>query len=785
MSKKSSRIGKKELLNRILCLFEQSEGKTLNVKDVFRTIGAQNHPTKMLTIEVLEDLVFDDYLTTDQQGNYCHQPREMQVIEGIFHKQRNGHNVFTPEDGGKDILVGERNSLHALDGDRVKVTMLARRRGHVREAEVIEIVERAKDTFVGKIQVERDYAFVLTDRSLATDIFVPKANIKGAKNGEKVLVKIVDWPEQSKCPTGKVVDILGAEGDNDTEMHAILAEYGLPYTYPKNVEKAAEKIEPGITPEEIARREDFREVTTFTIDPRDAKDFDDALSLRILPGKPTKGGKPGESLYEVGVHIADVSHYVAEGSLIDREAQHRATSVYLVDRTIPMLPEHLCNFICSLRPDEEKLTFSVIFQMNERGEVLNRHIAKTVIRSDRRFTYEEAQDLIERNGCASADDLALPGNHPAVDGSYDEPQGQWAREILILDHLAKQLRAKRFQAGAIGFDRPEVRFEIDEKGHPTSTYIKVQKDANKLVEEFMLLANRAVAESVAKVPKSKTPKVLPYRVHDVPDPEKMERLRGFVAKFGYKVKTEGTKTEVSKSLNKLLGDVKGRKEEAVVEMVALRAMMKARYSVHNIGHYGLMFQHYTHFTSPIRRYPDLMVHRLIQKYLEGGRSASAKKYEDLCEHCSMREQLATTAERASIKYKQVEFMGDRIGQEFDGIVSGVTEFGLYVEETQSKCEGMVPLRNLTGDYYEFDEDNYRLVGRRNHRVYNLGDKVRFRVERINLERRQLDFGLVEEDALPALTAHEVERAKRAAKQAKKTVGKTAKGKKSKKEKRRW
>ena len=785
MSKKSSRIGKKELLNRLLCLFEQSQGKTINVKEVFRMIGAQNHPTKMLTIEVLEDLVFEDYLTSDQQGNYVHQPREMQVIEGTFHKQRNGHNVFCPDDGGKEILVGERNSLHALDGDRVKVTMLARRRGHVREAEVIEIVERAKDTFVGKIQVERDYAFVLTDRSLATDIFVPKANVKGAKNGEKVLVKIVDWPEQSKCPTGKVVDILGAEGDNDTEMHAILAEYGLPYTYPKNVEKAAEKIEPGITPEEIARREDFRDVPTFTIDPRDAKDFDDALSLRILPGKPTKGGKPGEVLYEVGVHIADVSHYVEEGSIIDREAQHRATSVYLVDRTIPMIPEHLCNFVCSLRPDEEKLTFSVIFKMNERGEVLDRHIAKTVIRSNRRFTYEEAQELIERNGCASADDLALPGSHPAVDGSYAEPRGEWAQEILILDHLAKALRAKRFQAGAIGFDRPEVRFDVDEKGHPISTYIKVQKDANKLVEEFMLLANRTVAESVAKVPKSKTPKVLPYRVHDVPDPEKMERLRGFVAKFGYKVKTEGTKTEVSKSLNKLLGDVKGRKEEAVVEMVALRAMMKAKYSIHNIGHYGLMFQHYTHFTSPIRRYPDLMVHRLIFKYMEGGRSVSAKKYEDLCEHCSQREQLATTAERASIKYKQVEFMGDRVGQEFDGIVSGVTEFGLYVEETQSKCEGMVPLRNLTGDYYVFDEDNYRLVGRRNHRVYNLGDKVRFRVDRANLERRQLDFGLVEEDALPAVTAHEVERARKAAKQAKKTVGKNGKGKKQKKDKHRW
>lgn len=790
MSKKSSqRVNKKELLNRLLCLFEQSQGRTLNVKEIFRTIGAQTHPTKMLTIEVLEDLVFDDYLATDQQGNYVHQPRSMQVIEGTFHKKRNGHNVFVPDDGGKEILVGERNSHHALDGDRVRVTMLARRRDHTREAEVIEIVERAKDTFVGKIQVERDYAFVLTDRSLATDIFVPRANIKGAKNGEKVLVKIVDWPEQSKCPTGKVVDILGAEGDNDTEMHAILAEYGLPYAYPDKVEKAAAKIQPAISAEEIARREDFRDVTTFTIDPHDAKDFDDALSLRILPGKPGKSGKAaksGDVLYEVGVHIADVSHYVEEGSIIDREAFDRATSVYLVDRTIPMLPEHLCNFICSLRPDEEKLTFSVIFTMNERAEVLDRRIAKTVIRSNRRFTYEEAQDLIERNGCASAEDLALPGNHPAVDGSYAEPHGEWAQEILILDRLAKALRAKRFQAGAIGFDRPEVRFDIDEKGHPISTYIKVQKDANKLVEEFMLLANRAVAESVAKVPRSKTPKVLPYRVHDVPDPEKMERLRGFVAKFGYKVKTEGTKTEVSKSLNKLLADVKGRKEEAVVEMVALRAMMKARYSVHNIGHYGLMFQHYTHFTSPIRRYPDLMVHRLIYKYMEGGRSVNAKKYEDLCEHCSQREQLAATAERASIKYKQVEYMGDRVGQEFDGVISGVTEFGLYVEDNVSKCEGMVPLRNLTGDYYEFDEDNYRLVGRRHHHVYNLGDRVRYRVERANLERRQLDFGLVEEDALPAVTAHEVERARKAAKQAKQAVGKSTKGgKKAKKDKRRW
>ena len=763
MSRKTSRLSKRELLNRLLCLFEKSENKPLHVKDIFNSVGADKHPSKMLVIECLADLVFDDFLTTDNNGTYIHQPRGSQVIEGIFHKKRNGHNVFAPDDGGKEILVSERNSRHALDGDRVRVTMLARRRTHTREAEVIEIVERAKDTFVGKIQVERDYAFVLTDRSLATDIFIPKSGIKGAKNGQKVVVKITDWPEQSKCPTGKVIDILGDEGNNDTEMHAILAEYGLPYAYPKQVERAAEKIEPGISADEIAQREDFRDVPTFTIDRHDAKDFDDALSIR----------RQGED-WEVGVHIADVSHYVKEGDTIDREAQQRATSVYLVDRTIPMLPERLCNFICSLRPDEEKLTFSVIFTLNAQGDVRASRIVRTVIRSNRRFAYEEAQALIERNGCASPEDMALPGTHPQTDGSYEHPQGEWAREILDLDRLAKQLRAKRFQAGAIGFDRPEVRFEVDEKGHPVSTYVKVARDANKLVEEFMLLANRTVAESVAIVAKGKKPKVLPYRIHDVPDPEKMERLRGFVAKFGYKLRTEGSKTDVSKSLNHMLAEVKGKKEEAVVEMVALRAMMKARYSIHNIGHYGLMFRYYTHFTSPIRRYPDLMVHRLLQRYQEGGRSASATKYEDLCEHCSQQEQLATTAERASIKYKQVEFMGDRIGQEFDGIVSGISEFGLYVEEAASKCEGMVPLRNLTGDYYEFDEDNYRLVGRRRHRVYNLGDKVRFRVERANLERRQLDFGLVEEDALPAIAALPERPAKKQGKKGRKSAASPAK-----------
>ena len=734
-TKRGARLNKKEIRNRLLIVFEQSHGATYNVKELFHSVGAGNHPAKMLVLDTLSELVADDYLATDGEGHYRHAERDVQVIEGIFRRKRNGHNVFVPDDGGKDILVTERNAHHALDGDHVRVTMLARRRGHTREAEVTDIIRRARETFVGRLHVEQGYAFLVNEGGLATDIFIPGNRLHGGKTGDKALVKIVEWPEDSKSPVGEVVDILGAEGENDTEMHAILAEYGLPYKYPEAIEKAAERLNPDITAETLAPREDFREVTTFTIDPHDAKDFDDALSIRSI----------ADGIWEVGVHIADVSHYVQEGSTLDKEAYDRATSVYLVDRTIPMLPERLCNFICSLRPDEEKLTYSAIFEMNEKGEVLKFHTAKTVIKSNRRFTYEEAQNIIERNGQASASDLALPGDHPKVDGSAEHPMGEWATEILTLDRLAKQLRASRFKAGSIGFDRPEVRFEIDSKGHPVSTYIKVAKDANKLVEEFMLLANRSVAEHIAVVPRGKQPKVFPYRIHDVPDPEKLEKLRGFVAKFGYKVRTEGSKTEISHSLNQLLEDVKGKKEENVVELVALRAMMKARYSVHNIGHYGLMFRHYTHFTSPIRRYPDLMVHRLLAKYDEGGRSVSAKKYEEMCEHCSEREQVAATAERASIKYKQAEFMGDRIGQEFDGVISGVTEFGIYVEDVLTKCEGMVPLRDLSSDYYEFDEDNYRLVGRRTKRIYNLGDKVRYRVERTNLERRQLDFSLIEDE----------------------------------------
>lgn len=734
-----ARLTKKEITQRLLDLFEASPGKRFQVKDLFAEVRAANHPTKMLVLDVLKELVLDDYLATDGHGCYYSAARS-QVMEGTFQRKRNGHNSFVPDDGGQSILVCERNSLHALDGDRVRVTMLARRSGHTREAQVIEILERAKDTFVGELQVERGYGFLLTeDRSLATDIFIPRDKLKNGKSGDKAVVQIIEWPESSKSPIGKVVDILGRKGDNNAEMHSILAEYGLPYKYPKNVEDAAARLDPGITPEEIARREDFRAVTTFTIDPRDAKDFDDALSLR----------RTDDGLWEVGVHIADVSHYVTEGSLIDREAEKRATSVYLVDRTIPMLPERLCNFICSLRPDEEKLAYSAIFRLTDTAEMRDWHLAHTVIRSDRRFTYEEVQHTLERNGEASPEDLSQPGEHPEPLPQGAPAEGEYAEELITLNRLAKCLRDKRFSKGSIGFDRPEVRFEIDDKGHPVSTYIKVAKDANKLVEEFMLLANRSVAEMIGRVPKGKRAKVLPYRIHDVPDPEKLEKLSAFIARFGYKVRTDGTKTEVSKSLNQLLGDVKGKKEEGVIEMVALRAMQKARYSVHNIGHYGLMFPYYTHFTSPIRRYPDTMVHRLLTRYAEGGRSANANKYEELCEHASAMEQLATAAERASIKYKQVEFMADRLGQEFEGTVSGVTEFGLYVEIAENGCEGMIPLRSLLDDYYEFDERNYCLVGRRYRRRYMLGDKVRIRVERANLERKQLDFALADAEEAPA------------------------------------
>ena len=741
------RLNKQQLGEQVMQLFQARANEIIDIKTIFRELHLNTHPAKLLCMDVLDDLLMDDYIIEAAQMRYQLASKST-VMEGVFQRKHNGKNTFLPDDGGEPILVAERNSLHAMDGDRVRIQMMARRRGHVREAQVTAILQRADKSFVGRLSVRKDFAFLLTeDRTLSNDIFIPKAQLKGGKDGDKVIVKIIEWPDGSKNPIGKVVEVLGKSGENETEMHAILAEFGLPYTYPKAVEDAANHIDATITPQDYAEREDFRDRVTFTIDPRDAKDFDDALSFREIVNSKSTNSK----LYEIGVHIADVSHYVQEGSLIDKEAIKRATSVYLVDRTIPMLPERLCNFICSLRPDEEKLCYSVIFEMNDKAEVKRWRLVHTVIKSDRRFTYEEVQALLEERHEASEEDYKLPGDHAPQPGAEFEgdkarglrPTEDFANELITLNRLGKILRQKRFAAGAVDFERPEVRFDIDEKGHPIGTYYKVAKDANKLIEEFMLLANRTVAESVGRVPKGRKAKVLPYRIHEQPDQDKLMSLSQFVTKFGHKLKISGSKQDISKNLNRLLHEVHGQKEENLVEMVALRAMMKAKYSTVNIGHYGLAFDYYTHFTSPIRRYPDMMVHRLLTRYAEGGRSANQEKYEALCEQSSEMEQTAALAERASIKYKQVEFMADKLGQEFDGIISGITEFGLYVELTDSKCEGMVPLRDLDDDYYDFDERNYALVGRRHHHRYTLGDAVKVKVARANLDKKQLDFALVE------------------------------------------
>ena len=705
----SKRIKKDVMMNRIVSLFQSSPREILNYKQVSKLIGVETQVQKLQVASLLRELADVGFIVETDLGRYRLNALG-NVAVGTFVRRSNGKNSFIPEDGSTPIFVAERNSGHAMDGDKVKVQLFAKRKGKEPEGEVIEVLESKERVFVGKLQVLKGFAFLVTEnKTLANDIFIPKDKLKGGKNGDKAIVRIVEWPEDAKNPLGEVIDVLGKAGQNNAEMHAILAEFGLPYIYPQNVEKAANRISDVISPEEIVRREDFRQVLTFTIDPKDAKDFDDALSARKL-----ENGN-----WEVGVHIADVTHYVHAESVIDREAFNRATSVYLVDRTIPMLPERLCNQICSLRPNEEKLCFSTIFEMDNKANVINSRICRTVIKSDRRFTYEEAQEVIETG------------------------EGDCKEAILALNDLAKQLRDRRFRNGAINFERYEVKFEIDEQGKPLRVYFKESKEANKLIEEFMLLANRTVAEFVGCPPKGKTKKTFVYRIHELPDPDKMQNFATFIRRFGYNLKTEGTKTDVSKGINHLLDTVQGKPEENLIETVAIRAMQKAKYSTDNVGHYGLAFDYYTHFTSPIRRYPDMMVHRLLERYLAGGRSVIKKKYEEMCEHCSSMEQVAANAERASIKYKQVEFMSDKLGKVYDGVISGVTEWGLYVELNENKCEGLVPMRDLDDDYYEFDEKNYCLIGRRSKRQYRLGDPITIRVAQANLERKQLDFQLVE------------------------------------------
>lgn len=710
---KSADGTKMALERQVIDFFNREAHVPYNYKQVSAAIGAETPKLRSRVVEVLEELAIEGYLVETTPGKFKATSRST-VADGVFVRRSNGKNsVLISEDDGeeKSIFVAERNSMHALNGDKVRVHICAQRKGCEPEAEVIEVLEKKEQVFIGTLQVEKYYANLLTDsKYLATDIFIPKNKLKGGVNGDKAVVRIVEWPDNANSPVGEVVDVLGLSGENNAEIHAILAEYGLPYKYPEAVTKAADRIPDDITPEEIAKRKDFRNVITFTIDPRDAKDFDDALSIQKLPN----------GNWQVGIHIADVTHYVKPGSIVDKEAEKRATSVYLVDRTVPMLPERLCNGVCSLRPNEEKLAFSCIVEMNDNAKVLATDICRTVIKSDRRFTYEEAQDIIETG------------------------VGDYSEQVLTLDRLAKILRKERFENGSVAFDRTEVRFDIDENGRPIDVYFKESKDANKLVEEFMLLANKKVAERIGIPPKGKKAKAFVYRIHDVPDSDRLENLSTLVRVFGHKIKTKGNASDVNKSLNKLLRDIKGRAEENLLSILAIRSMAKAVYSTVNIGHYGLAFDYYTHFTSPIRRYPDMMVHRLLDKYLNGGRSVNQAKLEEECKHSSDMEQLAAGAERASIKYKQVEYLGERLGKVYEGTISGVTEWGLYVEIDENKCEGLVPIRDLDDDYYEFDEKNYRMIGRRRNRVYQLGDHVTIQIARADLVKKQLDFVLVDE-----------------------------------------
>ena len=733
--KGGKRLTKKQLSEQLTSFFQSQPNETYSFKEIFRALKLKTHPAKMLAIDVMEEMAWDDFLAKVGDSAYTLNTKG-QVQEGTFIRKANGKNTFQPDDGGTPVFVSERNSMAALNGDHVKVQYMARRQNHIKEAMVIEILQRKKDTFVGKLRVEKDIAFLVTQENLFIhDILIPKKKLRGGTTGDRALVKITQWPDANhKNLMGEVVDVLGAAGDNDVEMNTILAQYGLPYKYPKRVEDAAEKISAEITEQDFKEREDFRDVWTCTIDPKDAKDFDDALSIRRLEK---------EGLWEVGVHIADVSHYVKEGDIIDREAQQRATSVYLVDRTIPMLPERLCNFICSLRPNEEKLAFSCIFNLDDDANVKAYRIVHTVIKSNRRYAYEEAQQLLEDNGVV--DGTGEPAPKPGKDGY----KGEYAEEIITLDRLAKLLRARRFKGGSVKFDSEELHFDVDNTGKPLRCYFKRSKDANKLIEEFMLLANKTVAESIGKTVKGKKAKTLPYRVHDNPDPQKFENLREFSAKFGYKLKSSSTKGATARALNKLMDEVQGTREEKVIQTIALRSMMKAKYTTHNIGHFGLAFDYYTHFTSPIRRYPDTMVHRLITRYQNGGRSANKEHYEELCEHCSDMELVAQNAERDSIKYKMVEFMGEHIGECYDAHISGIQSFGIYAEIDENHCEGMIPMRDLDDDYYDFDEKNYCLVGRRRHHVYQLGDPIRIKVAKANLERKQLDFTL--DDGRPVKT----------------------------------
>ena len=711
MSKKKSNSSIKLVLTQmVLDVFEQNGNTPLNYKQVSAKLNVRDPESREIIFEILKDEAFSGVLKELSPGKF--QLLELKTfIEGKVDLTNDGSAfIVTDDEFESDIFVAPRKLRNALNGDRVKVYVYAKSKGKHKEGEVIEILQRAKTEFTGIVKLSERFAFfVPDDRKMMHDIFIPMNQLNGAKNGIKAVAEITDWPSDAKNPIGRIKHILGAQGENDTEMNAILAEYGFPLSFPAEVEHEAEEIPEVITEQEIAKRRDFRDILTFTIDPFDAKDFDDAISFKRLDN----------GNYEVGVHIADVSHYIIPDSALDKEALDRATSVYLVDRVIPMLPERLSNGLCSLRPKEDKLCFSAVFEINEEAHIITEWYGKTIIHSDRRFTYEEVQEIIE----------AKTGDH--VD------------EILKLNELAYILRARKFKNGAISFETTEVKFMLDATGKPTGVYVKERKDAHKLIEDFMLLANRKVAEYVSKLGKGKHKYTFVYRAHDSPKPESLANFAKFAERFGYKINTKSDK-ETAKSLNFLMEDVEGKKEQNVLTQLAIRSMAKAIYTTKTSSHYGLAFDHYTHFTSPIRRYPDVMVHRLLFHYLNGGQSANAEHYEELCKHSSQMEKKAADAERASVKYKQAEYLRDQVGNVFSGVISGVTEWGMYVEIIENKCEGMIRLRDISDDFYTLDEKNYAIIGQRKKKVYQLGDEVTIRVKNVDLTKKQIDFSLVQD-----------------------------------------
>jgi ribonuclease R len=700
----------------IISEFADNPFTPLNYKQVSFNLGIKDKASRNMVHEVIEELFETGYLQEVKKGKYILHPDKLsqfankhKYVTGTIEMKETGKAYLISDEGGEDILIMPNNINHALDGDHVKVLILPKRKNRKTEGQVVEILKRTKDTWVGIFEESKNFGFVVPDnKRMPYDIFIPKNSKANALNGQKVLAKITDWPDQSNNPFGEIVQVLGEPGDNDVEMQSILSEYNFPLSFPKDVEKEAAKIKYTLTKNELEKRRDFRDVFTITIDPWDAKDFDDAISIEKIDDK----------TWEIGVHIADVSHYVKPGTELDKEAYERGTSIYLVDRVVPMLPEKLSNGVCSLRPNEEKLTFSAVFKMDENADILSQWFGKTVIKSNRRYAYEEVQDIIETG------------------------KGDYTKEILTLHNLASILRKQRFEKGSINFNTVEIKFKLDEKGKPVETYIKEQKDANHLIEEFMLLANKKVAEKIGKVGRNKEAKTFVYRVHDEPDPEKLNTFVQFLKKLGYKLNISNREA-LAQSYNDLFDKIKGKGEENLVENIAIRTMSKAYYSTENIGHYGLAFPFYTHFTSPIRRYPDLMVHRLLEKYLDKKPSENQIQYEEYCKHASDMEKRATDAERESIKYKQVEFLQDKVGKVFEGIISGVSKWGLFVELVISKSEGLIRIHSMKDDYYVLDEDNYRIIGKQYGNIYRLGDKVNVLVKKVDLGRRQLDFELVE------------------------------------------